>query len=56
MLKALALTKNIPPFAKQSRCIVTRPLAKYYGSIFSFSENKGGLPRNKEEAWMMQEQ
>ena len=56
MLKAIALTKNITPFLKPTCQISVRSPYKNYSPIFSFSENKGGLPRNKEEAWMMQEQ
>jgi len=47
MLKALALTKNITPFIARRYGIATSPLLKNYAPTFSFSEKKGGLPRNK---------
>jgi hypothetical protein len=56
MFKAITLTKNINPLRKINH--LYRPGLPITNTTvcYPFSDSKKELPRNKEEAWMMQEQ
>ncbi len=58
MLKALSISRLVFPLRQLPtlRTTPNRSISFSHGLAFGFAQEKGGLPRNKEEAFKMQEQ
>ena len=56
MIKRIIGANSSKCFACMPTAIITNSVLQRYRGAFGFSEGKAPIPRNKQEAWMMQEQ